>query len=162
MILKNLINFEKGGKLKKENFSFDYFVNRYRIAFERIKTAEKLLKNNTDDEGIYISAYSELYSAFRILCEVMLAICGYRTSSGPGHHDSAISTIWITLVGKEMNPVYLRLKKIGRKRNDMEYGCTFNISSIEMETMLDDVKLVLKKVRDEIINKKPANYVLKK
>lgn len=155
MNLNNLINFEKTGKIKKENFSFDYFVDRYRIAFSRIKNAEKLLKNNANDESIYITAYSELYSSFRILCEVMLAMCGYKASSGLGHHESAIATIWLTLGDEKMSPVYLRLKKIGGKRGTMEYGRNFNISSIEMRTMLDDVVLVLKMVRDKI-NKKSS------
>ena len=146
---ENLIRLEKVGKIKKEDFTFDYFVNRCGLVSRRVKTAEKLLKNNNNDESVYITAYSELYSSFRILCEIMLAMRGYRTSRGLGHHESAIATIWITLEDEEMKPVYLRLKKIGGKRNDMEYGSKFDISSIEMETMLKDVQLVLKKVRSE-------------
>ena len=154
MKLQNLINFEKLGKIKREKFTLDSIESRYNIVSNRIKTAEKLLKNNNNDESVYISAYSELYSSFRILCEVMLALCSYRTSMGKGHHDSAISSIWITLDDDEMKPAYLRLKKIGGKRNDMEYGGNFDISSLEMKTMLEDVESVLQKVGIEIDKKK--------
>ena len=156
MNLENLISLEQMGKLGKEDFTVDFIVNRYEIASNRIKNAEKLLKNNNDDEGAYITAYSELYNSFRILCEVMLAIAGYRTTSSLGHHELAISTIWLTLEDEKMKLIYSRLKKIGGKRTSMEYGANFDISTIEMETMLDDVKLVLEKVGDEVKKKKAA------
>ena len=158
MNLENLANLEQTKKgIEKEKFTVDFIVDRYELASRRIKNAELLLKNNNDDENVFISAYSELYNSFRILCEVMLAIGGYRVKRGGlGHHDLAISTIWLTLDDEEMDPVYLRLKKIGGKRSSMEYGGNFDISTIEMKTMLADVKLVLKEVGDEVEIKKSA------
>lgn len=159
MKLQNLINFEQLGKIKKESFALNNIESRYNIVSNRIKTAEKLLKNNNDDEGVYISAYSELYSSFRNLCEIMLALCGYRVNQGKGHHESAIATLPLTLDDDKIKPTYLRLKKIGGKRNDMEYGGKFDISSFEMETMLEDVQLVLQRVRIEIDKKNSENNV---
>ena len=157
MNLENLTNLEEIGKIEKEKFTVDSIINRYKIASSRIINAEKLLKENNNDESVFISAYSELYSAFRILCEVMLAMCGYRIKKSLlGHHDLTISTIWLTLEDEKLNLTYSRLKKMGGKRNSMEYGGNFDISAIEMETMLADVKLVLEKVGDEVEIKKSA------
>jgi len=47
-----------------------------------------------------------------------------------------------------MNPVYLRLERMGGKRDSLDYGSKFNISALEMETMLTDVGLVLEKVKN--------------
>ncbi|OGY50029.1 MAG: hypothetical protein A3J65_01340 [Candidatus Buchananbacteria bacterium RIFCSPHIGHO2_02_FULL_45_11b] len=153
---RNLDNLKEMGKIKKEEFNADFIIGRCELASKRIENAKLLLKNNNYDESVFISAYSELYSSFRILCEVMLAMCGYRAEKGSGHHGLIISTIWLTLEDEEMNPVYSRLKKIGGKRNEMEYGGNFDISTIEIKTMLEDVELVLKKVRSEIKIKKSA------
>ncbi|MFH1412437.1 MAG: hypothetical protein ABIG10_00190 [bacterium] len=157
MNLQNLNNFASAGKIKKESFTLDSLIKRFEFASKRISTSEKLLKNNNyDDEEVYITAYSELYSSFRILCEIMLALYGYRIAGGKGHHEAAISTIRLTLEDDKMDPVYLRLIKIGRKRSGMEYGSKFDISSIEIEQMLNDVKLILKKVGSEIETKKDS------
>ena len=113
--------------------------------------------NNNNDEGVYISAYSELYGSFRILCEVMLALGGYKTSGTiKGHHEAAINTIWLTLDDESMFKIYTSLKRIGRKRTGMEYGGTFDISSPEIETMVEDVEVVLKRVGEEIGKAKPG------
>jgi hypothetical protein len=113
--------------------------------------------SNDGDESVYISAYSELYNSFRILCEVMLAIGGYRTSGNTkGHHEAAINTIRLTLDDESMNSTYSRLKKIGKKRTGMEYGGTFDISSPEIETMVDDVESVLKRVGKEVEKAQPG------
>ena len=157
MNLENLTQFEKTGKIEKIKFTFDGIAKRYNIASARFKNAKKLLMGNDGDESVYISAYSELYNSFRILCEVMLAVGGYRTSGNTkGHHEAAINTIWLTLDDESMNNTYSRLKKIGKKRTGMEYGGTFEISSPEIETMVDDVESVLKRVGKEVEKAKPG------
>lgn len=113
--------------------------------------------SNDDDESVYISAYAELYNSFRILCEVMLALGGYRTSgTTKGHHEAAINTIWLTMDDEKMFKIYTRLKKIGKKRTGMEYGGTFDISPPEIKTMIEDVELVLKKVGQKLEEAKPG------
>lgn len=157
MNLVNLTEFEKTGKIEKTNFTIDSITKRYNIASSRIKNAKKFLMNNDRDESVFISAYAELYSSFRILCEVMLALCGFRTSgTTKGHHEAAINTIWLTLDDESMSKVYTRLKKIGKKRTGLEYGGTFDISSPEIKTMVEDVELVLKRVGKEVEKKQPG------
>ena len=156
MNLVNLTEFEKTGKIEKTNFTIEDIARRYNIASSRIKNAKRFLMNNNGDESIFISVYAELYNSFRILCEVMLALCGFRTSgTTKGHHEAAINTIWLTLDDENMFKVYTRLKKIGKKRTGMEYGGTFDISSPEIKTMIEDVELVLKKVGQKIEEAKP-------
>ena len=156
MNLNNLIQFEKTGKIEKVNFTIEGIARRYNIASSRIKNVKKYLMSN-DDESVYISAYAELYNSFRILCEVMLSLGGYRTSgTAKGHHEAAINTIWLTLDDESMFKVYSRLKKIGKKRTGMEYGGTFDISSPEIETMVNDVESVLKMVGEEVEKAKPG------
>ena len=150
MNLELLNNLEQSGKIRKETFSNDFFNNKYNSALERTKTAKMLLNNNYNDESVFKTAYSELYSSFRNLCEVALASCGYRVSNGKGHHEMAIATIQLTLDDEEIQPVYLRLQRICRKRDKMEYGGNFDISTGEMKMMLEDVELVLEKVKSEV------------
>lgn len=157
MNLENLTRFEKTGKIEKIKSTFEGIDRRYNIASARFKNAKKFLMNNDGDESVYISAYSELYNSFRILCEVMLALGGYRTSgTTKGHHEAAINTIWLTLDDKSMFNTYTRLKKIGKKRTGLEYGGTFDISPPEIKTMIDDVESVLKRVGEEIEKTKPG------
>lgn len=156
MNTENLIRFAETGKIKKEEFNLDQIENKFNLASRRIRNAELLLKNNNNDEGVFISAYSELYNSYRNLCEVMLAIAGYRTGGGKGHHEAAISTIQLTLEDEKLDSTYLRLTKMGRKRGEMEYGGNFDISIIEMEQMLNDVKEILKRVGAEIEAKKTS------
>lgn len=157
MNLENLTQFEKTGKIEKIKFTAEDIVRRYNIASSRFKNAKKLLMNNAGDESVYISSYAELYNSFRILCEVMLALGGYRTSGNTkGHHEAAINTIWLTLDDETMFKVYTRLKRISKKRTGMEYGGTFDISSSEIETMVDDVDSVLKRVGKEVEKAQPG------
>ncbi|MBI2459379.1 MAG: hypothetical protein HYV53_02375 [Parcubacteria group bacterium] len=157
MNLENLTQFEKTGKIEKTNFTVEGIVRRYNIASSRIKNVKKYLMSNDDDESVYISAYAELYNSFRILCEVMLALGGYRTSgTTKGHHEAAINTIWLTMDDEKMFKIYTRLKKIGKKRTGMEYGGTFDISPPEIKTMIEDVELVLKKVGQKLEEAKPG------
>jgi uncharacterized protein (UPF0332 family) len=157
MNLENLTQFEKTGKIEKIKFTAEDIIKRYNIASSRFKNAKKLLMNNAGDESVFISAYAELYNSFRILCEVMLALCGYRTSGNTkGHHEAAINTIWLTLDDETMFKVYTRLKRIGKKRTGMEYGGTFDISSPEIETMVEDVGSVLKRVGEEVEKSQPG------
>src|SRR3989338_8536423 len=157
MNLENLTQFEKTGKIEKIEFTFEEITKRYNIASSRFKNAKRFLMNNDGDESVYISAYAELYNSFRILCEVMLSSGGYRTSgTAKGHHEAAINTIWLTLDDESMFKVYSRLKKIGKKRTGMEYGGTFDISSPEIETMVNDVESVLKMVGEEVEKAKPG------
>lgn len=153
---QNLSNLEKIGKLKLENFTTNSLSVRLGFVAQRVRVAEQLLKNNNYDEQVYISAYSELYESFRILCEVMLALCGYRVANGPGHHETAIGTLWSTLIeaGDEATELaYARLNRMGKKRDGMEYGGKFDISAIEIEKMLEDVKLIQEKVTEEYLTK---------
>lgn len=157
MILDNINNFEQTGKIIKTSYSFDQINKRYCFASSRFNNAKKLLMHNHDDEEVYISTYAELYGSFRTLCDVMLALNGYRVSeSTKGHHEAAINSIWITLDDEGMNKVYSRLKKIGKKRSVMEYGGTFDISLSEIQTMINDVQLVLKRVGEEVEKNKPG------
>jgi uncharacterized protein (UPF0332 family) len=157
MNLENLTQFEKTGKIERAKFNFDNIERRYKIASQRFKNAKTLLMNNNNDEGVYISTYAELYGSFRILCEVMLALSGYKTSgTTKGHHEAAINTIWLTLNDESMFKVYTRLKRIGKKRTGMEYGGTFDISPPEIETMVEDVEVVLKRVGEEIEKARPG------
>lgn len=157
MNLENLTQFEKTGKIEKIEFTFEEITKRYNIASSRFKNAKRFLMNNDGDESVYISAYAELYNSFRILCEVMLALCGYRTSgTTKGHHEAAINTIWLTLDDESMFKVYTSLKKIGKKRTGMEYGGIFYISPPEIKTMMDNVELVLKRVGEKIEEAKPG------
>ena len=115
------------------------------VAKGRIRSAGLLLKSNYDDEGIDSSAYSELYNSYRIICECLLALEGYRVSGSRGHHEAAINSIWIIMDDEKNYPVYSRMKNIGKRRNNLEYGADFDISSNELALMLKDVKIVHKK-----------------
>ncbi|MFH0951310.1 MAG: hypothetical protein V1765_02435 [bacterium] len=151
MNLPNLNNLAAIGKIQKESFSMTSLLVRLDQVKHRVNTAEKLLKNNDyNDEAVYISAYSELYNSFRILCEIMLAVGGYRTTNQPGHHETTLASIRLTLDDETLDPVYLRLIRIGKKRNGLEYGGKFDISSHEMAQMLADVQLVLVKVSQQV------------
>ncbi len=154
---ENLTNLENTGKIEKEKFSLASIDKRYILASTRFKNAKKLLMNNNDDESVYVSAYSELYESYRILCEIMLALCGYRVKQGRGHHETAISTISLTLEVDEMKSIYLRLNRLGRKRNPMEYAGMFDISSAEMEQMVEDVSSIIKRVGSEIDKARQTN-----
>jgi uncharacterized protein (UPF0332 family) len=157
MNLENLSNFERSGKIEKERFSLDSLAKKYKMSQDRYGSAVKLLKNNFNDESVYTSAYFELYGSFRSLCEIMLSLRGYRVKKGPGHHQTAISSLAITMdLDNAMRPAYLRLQKIGRKRDRMEYGGDYNVSQNEMETMLKDVEIILEGVDTEI-KKKAGN-----
>lgn len=157
MNLENLTQFEKTGKIEKNEFTAEDIIRRYNIALSRFKNAKRFLMNNDGDESVFISAYAELYNSFRILCEVMLALCGYKTSgTTKGHHEAAINTIWLTLDDESMFKIYTRLKRIGKKRTGLEYGGTFDILSSEIKTMVDDVELVLKRVGEKIEEAKPG------
>jgi hypothetical protein len=136
---------EGSGQLSKESFKKLDIISRMEIANGRIKSAELLLKSNNNDEGIDNSAYSELYNSYRIICECLLAVNGYRVISSKGHHEAAINSIWNTMDNQENSVIYSRMKNIGKRRNDLEYGAGFNISNDELATMLDDVKIIYKK-----------------
>lgn len=148
MSLDKLINLERVKKIRPEKFSTDDLKNKLKSASKFINTAEKVLTTSHFDENDYALAYSGLYDAFRMLCEITLALEGYRPDKGLGHHDITINSIRTTLPDVDMDPVYLRLIKLGRKRNNMEYGGKFDTSESEMEQMLKDVKLVFEKVSD--------------
>ena len=154
MNLENLRNFERRGKIEKERFSLDSLATKYKMSKDRYGSAFKLLKNNFNDESVYISAYFELYGSFRSLCEIMLSLRGYRVKKGLGHHQTAISSLAITIdLDNGIRPAYLRLQKIGRKRDRMEYGGDYNVSQKEMETMLKDVEIILERAGAEIKKK---------
>lgn len=149
--LQNLINV---GKLEKFQYQPVEVIKKMNNISNRVNTAEKLLKNNNDDENIDITAYSELYSSYRGICEALLWHYGYKIKSIGGHHELAKSTISLTLNSDKNKPVYSRMRKISNRRNELEYGNNFNISRIELETMLVDVKNIFDQVYKLIKNKK--------
>ena len=140
----NLQNMLKSGQLREESFRKLDIITRMSDVQDRIGSADLLLKNNNDDEQTDKSAYSELYQSYRIICECLLGLHGYRTD-GDGHHESAINSIWLTMDNEENFAIYSRMKNIGKRRNDLDYGAGFNISSNELMTMLSDVKDIYKK-----------------
>ncbi|MCK5211971.1 hypothetical protein KAJ89_04680 [Candidatus Parcubacteria bacterium] len=145
MNITNLQNMAKSGQLRQESFKKLDIITRMSIVKGRIGSAEFLLKNNNNDEGIDCSAYSELYQSYRIICECLLGIHGYRVSNSQGHHEAAINSIWLTMDDEKNFVIYSRMKNICKRRNDLDYGAGFNISNDELATMLSDVKFVYKK-----------------
>jgi len=128
------------GQLRQESFRKLDIITRMSIAGGRIRSADFLLKNNNNDEGIDSSAYSELYQSYRIICECLLSIYGYRVSGSKGHHEAAINSIRLTMDDEENFVIYSRMKNICKRRNDLDYGAGFNISNDELAAMLSDVK----------------------
>jgi hypothetical protein len=64
--------------------------------------------------------FSSAYTAVRMLADVGLHVHGYRTlTSKPGHHQTAIQTLPITL-GID-SPTLVRLDKLRKQRNLTEY-----------------------------------------
>lgn len=143
---------EKSGNLNREVFKNLDIISRMNTARGRISSAELLLKSNYNDEGIDVSAYSELYNSYRIICECLLAVNGYRVSGSQGHHEAAINSIWLTMDDKKNYIIYSRMKNIGKRRNDLEYGADFDISNDELALMLKDVKMIHKKAMKLINN----------
>ena len=105
------------------------------ISLEQIAPARETVKRLLDAASRYIAdakvdvisaetRFTSAYTAVRMLADVGLHAHGYRTlTSKPGHHQTAIQTLPITL-GVDSQTL-IRLDKLRKQRNLTEYTGDF-------------------------------------
>ena len=119
------------------------------ISFLRfVKKAETL---DDGEENIY----NTIYDAARISCEAVLAVYGYRVKkSSQGHHYIVIDAASRLMEGKLKNE-FIRIQKMRKKRNKLEYGDFGQISAQELKQAYADASALAKAVRELFDEKNP-------
>jgi len=75
------------------------------------------------------------FNAARTLANAALRACGYRTSTQAGHHLKTIESLQFTIEAD--SSLINRLKAFSKKRNATNYDSAGNVSSQELEAVIE-------------------------
>ncbi len=124
------------------------------LSFLRFAKKAETLKDG--EENIY----NIIYDAARISCEAILSVFGYRVKkSSQGHHYVVIDVANRLMEGKLRNE-FIRIQKMRKKRNKLEYGDFDQISEQELKQAYADA-LMLAKAVGKLIEENNPNQNLK-
>jgi uncharacterized protein (UPF0332 family) len=114
---------------------------------------------------LFDPAYTNIYDSIRKSLEALLSLNGYKLrksnleSIKHGYHTATIE-IAEELIGSELiNNEFARIKRIKKKRKDIEYT-TFTISPSEINQALEDADALLKKIDEKIKTDDPQQGLI--
>jgi len=123
-----LINFLKDNKIESIGPSPESAKVKLTKAFKFLKNIKKM-EGVVDNEIIYPSAHD----APRLACEAILFLSGYRVKKNIESSHYIMIDCAKELAGENLNLEFIRLQKMRKKRNQLEYGNLDSISKSELE-----------------------------
>ncbi|MBU4331681.1 hypothetical protein KKD19_02520 [Patescibacteria group bacterium] len=141
MSLQRLLNEEKierinttinDAKIKKEKA-----FKVYRFSYENLKLS-----------GYESNVYANIYDSIRLGCESVLLFNGYKARKGEGHHSIVIECAKELMKGELQNE-FNRIRRMRRRRHDIEYG-SLEVSRADMIQAAKDAKKLLVRISELI------------
>lgn len=136
------------GLLKKEIIGFDQINKVLARAYQSIKSAKILIKND-DEEGSFQLAYEAMLFAGRAL----VFAYGFRPRAAGSH--KIVVDFSEKILGKEYRVLTEKFDRMRRKRNYLIYGIGLNISQTESKNAIKTAEEFIKKINNTIHKKNP-------
>lgn len=138
-----LENYLKDNKIESIGPSPESAKVKLTKAFKILRNIRKMT-GVVDNEIIYPSAHD----ASRLVCEAILFLNGYRVKKNIEASHYIIIDCAKELAGESLNLEFIRLQKMRKKRNQLEYGDLDSISQSELEQAIKDLEKLLVYARD--------------
>lgn len=138
-----LANYLKDNKIEKIGSSPESARAKLVKAIKVFRNIRKMV-GIVDNEIIYPSAHD----ASRLACEAILFLAGYRVKRNVEASHYIIIDCAQELAGESLNLEFIRLQKMRKRRNQLEYGDLDSISQSELEQAIRDLEKLLIYARD--------------
>lgn len=133
-----LVNYLKDNKIEKMGSSPESAKAKLVKAIKIFRNIRKMV-GIVDNEIIYPSAHD----ASRLACEAILFLAGYRVKKNIEASHYIIIDCAEELAGESLNLEFIRLQKMRKRRNQLEYGDLDSISQSELEQAIRDLEKLL-------------------
>lgn len=97
--------------------------------------------------------YAPAYDATRIACESLLLLNGFRVKKSSSQHHYIVIGLAKELTQGEMDDEFMRMQKMRKKRNKLEYGNLESISESELKQAMEDAGTLIKGIDKLILEK---------
>lgn len=143
----------KKGLLRKEKIGFDQIIKVLERAYQNIKSAKILLKED-DEEGCFQFAYQAMLLAGRAL----VFSYGLRPRALGSH--KIVVDFTEKVIGREFKILTRKFDKMRRKRNYLIYGIGLVISKTEAKNAIKTAEEFIERIKETIQKKNPQKKLI--
>ena len=148
MNLEKLIN---SGILEEfKGTSIEQIERKLKSAVSYYDVAKYSIGKIKEEDNLVI--YTNLYHSAIILADTFLLLKGYRFKKRvSNHHTILIQTVKLLMDDPEMNEIFIRLARMQKDRNKIDYDAeALDISEPILTQAIQDIKIFTDKIRGHI------------